>query len=58
MQQSENGSKEQTVDVHFTDLPDALIACKVPEDLFSGGNLKVMRFYVLKKSMSSLKYFN
>ncbi|XP_026157405.1 calcipressin-1 isoform X1 [Mastacembelus armatus] len=42
MHQIENGSEEEeaTVDVQFTDLPNALIACKVPEDLFSGGSLK------------------
>ena len=37
MQQAENGGEEEaTVDVQFTDLPNALIACKVPEDLFEG----------------------
>uniref|UniRef100_A0A673BES4 Uncharacterized protein n=1 Tax=Sphaeramia orbicularis TaxID=375764 RepID=A0A673BES4_9TELE len=41
MQQSENGSAEEaTVDVQFTDLPNALIACKVPEELFNEGSLK------------------
>lgn len=38
MQQSEKvGGEEATVDVQFTDLPNALIACKVPEDLFNEG---------------------
>lgn len=42
MQQAENGGEEEaTVDVQFTDLPNALIACKVPEDLFNEGSLKV-----------------
>lgn len=42
MQQTENGGEEEaTVDVQFTDLPNALIACKVPEDLFNEGSLKV-----------------
>lgn len=42
MQQAENGGEEEaTVDVQFTDLPNALIACKVPEDLFNEGNLRV-----------------
>ncbi|XP_072235392.1 calcipressin-1 isoform X1 [Leuresthes tenuis] len=46
MQQAENGGEEEaTVDVQFTDLPNALIACKVPEDLFEG---------VLKASFESL----
>ncbi|GLD72434.1 calcipressin-1 isoform X1 [Lates japonicus] len=41
MQQAENGGEEEaTVDVQFTDLPNALIACKVPEDLFNEGSLK------------------
>ncbi|XP_073318678.1 calcipressin-1-like isoform X1 [Pagrus major] len=39
MQQAENGGEEEaTVDVQFTDLPNALIACKVPEDLFNEGS--------------------
>lgn len=51
MQQAENGGEEEaTVDVRFTDLPNALIACKVPEDLFQEGDLKVranaLRLYV------------
>ncbi|KAI9525946.1 Calcipressin-1 [Dissostichus eleginoides] len=32
--------EEATVDVKFTDLPNALIACKVPEDLFKLDTLK------------------
>ncbi|KAG7503445.1 hypothetical protein JOB18_038489 [Solea senegalensis] len=40
MQKSENGGDEATVDVKFTDLPNALIACKVPEDLFTEDGLK------------------
>lgn len=41
MQQAENGGEEAMVDVQFTDLPNALIACKIPEDLFSKGSLQV-----------------
>ncbi|XP_071765703.1 calcipressin-1 isoform X1 [Centroberyx gerrardi] len=40
MQKSENGGEEATVDVQFTDLPNALIACKVTEDLFNDNSLK------------------
>ncbi|XP_041834810.1 calcipressin-1-like isoform X1 [Melanotaenia boesemani] len=41
MQQAVTGGEEAaTVDVQFTDLPNALIACKVPEDLFDDGGLK------------------
>lgn len=44
MQQAENGGEEEaTVDVQFTDLPNALIACKVPEDLFNEGSQKVWK---------------
>lgn len=42
MQQVENGREEEaTVDVQFTELPNALIACKVQEDLFNEGSLRV-----------------
>lgn len=45
-QQVENsGEEEATVDVQFTDLPNALIAYKVPEDLFNEGSLKVRSFF-------------
>ncbi|XP_068612618.1 calcipressin-1-like isoform X1 [Brachionichthys hirsutus] len=41
MQQTGKGREEEaTVDVQFTDLPNALIACKVPQDLFIDGSLK------------------
>ncbi|XP_034465904.1 calcipressin-1-like isoform X1 [Hippoglossus hippoglossus] len=41
MQRSKKGGAEEaTVDVKFTDLPNALIACRVPEDLFGEGILK------------------
>lgn len=40
MQQAEKGG-EATVDVQFTDLPNALIACKVTEDVFNDQSLKV-----------------
>lgn len=44
MQKSEKGGGgEATVDVQFTDLPNALIACRVPQDLFNEGQLKVRR---------------
>ncbi|CAL1598263.1 unnamed protein product [Knipowitschia caucasica] len=40
--QRENGTNEEaTVDVKFTELPNALIACKVPEDLYEEGALRV-----------------
>lgn len=45
MQQVEKSREEEaTVDVQFTDLPNALIAYKVPEDLFNEGSLKVRSF--------------
>lgn len=44
MQQGENCGEEATVDVQFTDLPNALIAYKVPEDLFNEGSIKVRSF--------------
>lgn len=34
-------NEEAQVDVHFTDLPNALIACKVNEDVFIDQQLKV-----------------
>ncbi|KAJ4924061.1 hypothetical protein JOQ06_000303 [Pogonophryne albipinna] len=40
-------TEEATVDVKFTDLPNALIACKVPEDLFKEDTLKVSQCFVL-----------
>ncbi|XP_053273408.1 calcipressin-1 isoform X1 [Pleuronectes platessa] len=41
MQRSKKAvAEEATVDVKFTDLPNALIACRVPEDLFGEGILK------------------
>lgn len=53
MQQAESGGEEEaTVDVQFTDLPNALIACKVPEDLFNEGSQKVrtkFSIFVLNK---------
>lgn len=45
MQQVENCEEEATVDVQFTDLPNALIAYKVPEDLFNDASLKVRSFH-------------
>lgn len=42
MQQDENGGDDEaTVDVQLMDLPNALIAWKVPEDLFNEGRMKV-----------------
>lgn len=35
MQQSNNEDSEATVDVHFTDLTDSLVAWKVPVDVFA-----------------------
>lgn len=35
MQQSYNEESEATVDVHFTDLTDSLVAWKVPVDVFA-----------------------
>ncbi|XP_013887162.1 calcipressin-1 [Austrofundulus limnaeus] len=42
VQQVVSGAEEEeaTVDVQFTDLPNALIACRIPEDLFNVGSLK------------------
>lgn len=51
MQQVENCSEEEaTVDVQFTDLPNALIACKVPEDLFDEDGLKVSQKAAIRAS--------
>ncbi|CAN9497478.1 unnamed protein product [Ophioblennius macclurei] len=36
----QEAAEEATVDVQFTDLPNALIACKVTEELFSEGSTK------------------
>ncbi|KAK7877375.1 hypothetical protein WMY93_031912 [Mugilogobius chulae] len=41
MQQENGADEEATVDVQFTELPNALIACKVPEDLYEEGALRV-----------------
>lgn len=56
MQQVENcgGEEEATVDVQFTDLPNALIACKVPEDLFDEDGLKVSR---KRRSQIAARFF-
>lgn len=35
MQQLNNDDSEATVDVHFTDLTDSLVAWKVPVDVFA-----------------------
>lgn len=35
MQQSKNEDSEATVDVHFTDLTDSLLAWKVPVEFFA-----------------------
>lgn len=42
------------MDVQFTDLPNALIACKVPEDLFNEGSLKVRRICRGSRPMYSI----
>ncbi|XP_072295874.1 calcipressin-1-like isoform X1 [Eucyclogobius newberryi] len=41
MQQQNGTNEEATVDVKFTELPNALIACKVPEELYEAGTLRV-----------------
>lgn len=38
---ADDKKEEAAVEVRFTDLPDALIACKVPPDLFAYGGVKV-----------------
>ncbi|TNN34108.1 hypothetical protein EYF80_055726 [Liparis tanakae] len=43
MQQAGRGAEEATVDVKFTDVTNALIACKVPEDLFTEEHRKKRR---------------
>ncbi|CAB1327764.1 unnamed protein product [Coregonus sp. 'balchen'] len=44
MQKSEKSDgAEATVDVQFTDLPNALIACKVTEDVFNDQTLKAVQ---------------
>ncbi|CAL8348804.1 unnamed protein product [Boreogadus saida] len=40
MQKSTRTTEEATVAVQFTDLPNALIACKVAVDLFDDGGVK------------------
>lgn len=54
MQQADNGGEEEAapVDVQFTDLPDALVACKVAEDLFNEERLKA-GFEALFRSFDS-----
>uniref|UniRef100_A0A3P9KX46 Regulator of calcineurin 1 n=1 Tax=Oryzias latipes TaxID=8090 RepID=A0A3P9KX46_ORYLA len=37
---ADDKKEEAAVEVRFTDLPDALIACKVPPDLFAYGGVK------------------
>ncbi|XP_051567088.1 calcipressin-1-like isoform X1 [Myxocyprinus asiaticus] len=39
MQQSDNVDSEATVNVHVSDLPESLVACKVPVDIFTSENL-------------------
>ena len=41
MQKSTRTTEEATVAVQFTDLPNALIACKVAVDLFDDSGVKV-----------------
>ncbi|XP_023653514.1 calcipressin-1-like isoform X2 [Paramormyrops kingsleyae] len=52
MEHPDKVGKEATVDVHFTDLPDALIACKVAEDVF-GDPLVKASFEALFRSFDS-----
>lgn len=53
VQQAVNGAEEEeaTVDVQFTDLPNALIACRIPEDLFNVGSLKVLSHSVRRTNV-------
>lgn len=52
MQKSEkNDGAEATVDVQFTDLPNALIACKVTEDVFNDQTLKVRMCVMVDQSI-------
>lgn len=41
MQQSESGGGAATSDVQLNNQPNALIACKVPEEVFNEQQLKV-----------------
>lgn len=41
MQQVDMAEEEELVNVHFTALPDSLIACKVDEDVLRHGQLRV-----------------
>lgn len=41
MQQSESGGGAATSEVQLNDQPSALIACKVPEEVFNEQQLKV-----------------
>lgn len=52
MQKSEKSDgAEATVDVRFTDLPNALIACKVTEDVFNDQTLKVRMCVMVDQSI-------
>ncbi|KAJ8332297.1 hypothetical protein SKAU_G00427230 [Synaphobranchus kaupii] len=53
MQQPE--TKEAQVDVHFTDLPNALIACKVAEDVFLDHQLKRIGHFCFRSPIMHLK---
>lgn len=51
MQKSEKSDgAEATVGVQFTDLPNALIACKVTEDVFNDQTLKVRMCVMVDQS--------
>lgn len=64
MQQSNNEDSEATVDVHFTDLTDSLVAWKVPVDVFAIENpLRVSNnqftlLYSSRESYLGLKCMN
>lgn len=47
MQQSENSAGEAAVEL--TDLPNALIACKVLEDVFNDDQLKVNKQHCIRE---------
>lgn len=41
MQQADMAEEEELVNVHFSALPDSLIACKVDEDVLRHGHIRV-----------------
>ncbi|XP_051567089.1 calcipressin-1-like isoform X2 [Myxocyprinus asiaticus] len=53
MQQSDNVDSEATVNVHVSDLPESLVACKVPVDIFTSENLLRASFEELFRAFDS-----